>query len=153
MTESDHGAPACTAEGGLGCALFQHPQVFAPRDLEIIDRVYEAAWASITARDPFRDTASDGEHQEALRKRIMDLTGGERIEFDTLYEKVFANLLETALQQSIRLSTDYLGALGRVQDDRKKARYALRLTAGCRQWFDPTSVEAFWTSCGVFPLK
>ena len=102
---------------------------------------------------PFRDTASDGEHQEALRKRIMDLTGGERIEFDALYEKVFANLLETALQQSIRLSTDYLGALGRVQDDRKKARYALRLTAGCRQWFDPTSVEAFWTSCGVFPLK
>ena len=66
----------------------QHPQVFAPRDLEIIDRVYEAAWASITAHDPFRDTASDGEHQEAL------LTGGERIEFDALYEKVFANLLE-----------------------------------------------------------
>jgi hypothetical protein len=72
----------------------QHPQVFAPRDLEIIDRVYKAAWASITARDPFRDTASDGEHQEVLRKRIMHLTGGERIEFDALYEKVFANLLE-----------------------------------------------------------
>jgi hypothetical protein len=73
---------------------FQHPQVFAPRDLQIIDRVYEAAWASIIARDPFRDTGQDGVWQEALRKRIMDLTGTERIDFDALYEKVLANLPE-----------------------------------------------------------
>ena len=73
---------------------FRHLQVFAPRDLQIIDRVYEAAWATITAHDPFRDTDEDDERQEALRKRIMDLTGTERIDFDALYEKVLANLPE-----------------------------------------------------------
>ena len=32
---------------------------FDPLDLEIIDRVYEVAWAYTKAREPFRDTASD----------------------------------------------------------------------------------------------
>ena len=30
---------------------------FDPLDLEIIDRVYEVAWAYTQAREPFRDTA------------------------------------------------------------------------------------------------
>jgi len=50
-------------------------RVFAPLDLEIIDRVYEAAWAQIEAREPFRDKQKDGERQEALRKRIFAVAG------------------------------------------------------------------------------
>ena len=33
---------------------YKHPRVFHP-NLEIMDRVYEAAWAELEARDPFRD--------------------------------------------------------------------------------------------------
>jgi hypothetical protein len=41
---------------------------FDPLDLEIIDRVYEVAWAHIQASQPNRDTASDGLRQQTLRK-------------------------------------------------------------------------------------
>jgi hypothetical protein len=34
---------------------YKHAQVFGPLDLEIIDRVYDAAWAELEAREPFRD--------------------------------------------------------------------------------------------------
>ena len=44
---------------------------FDPLDLEIIDRVYEVAWAHVQARHPNRDTVSDGERQEVLRKKIF----------------------------------------------------------------------------------
>ena len=71
---------------------FQHPRVFSPIDLEIIDRVYEAAWAQMEARHYFRDHEKDGERQAALRKFIMDLTGTGRIDFDTLYERVVTTL-------------------------------------------------------------
>jgi hypothetical protein len=37
---------------------------FKPLDLEILDRVYEAAWAALQALDPFRDTDKDGERQD-----------------------------------------------------------------------------------------
>ena len=40
---------------------FKHPHAFDPLDLEIIDRVYEAAWAQVEARDPSRDRQKDGE--------------------------------------------------------------------------------------------
>ena len=43
--------------------------VFDPLDLEIIDQVYDVAWARIQARDPSRNTATDGRRQEALRRR------------------------------------------------------------------------------------
>jgi len=42
---------------------------FDPLDLEIIDRVYEVAWAHIQASQPNRDTASDGLRQQTLRKK------------------------------------------------------------------------------------
>jgi hypothetical protein len=38
-----------------------------------MDRVYEAAWAQIEARDPFRDRNEDGKRQDALRKRLFAL--------------------------------------------------------------------------------
>jgi predicted alpha/beta hydrolase len=73
---------------------FHHPRVFNPLDLEIIDRVYEAAWAQVEARELFRDRESDSERQEALRKLVMDQTDTGRVDFDTLFEKVMANMPE-----------------------------------------------------------
>jgi hypothetical protein len=73
---------------------YQHPRVFAPLDLELIDRVYDAAWAELEAREPFRDRATQGERRDALRKLVMDSTGTDRITFDALYERVLARLPE-----------------------------------------------------------
>ena len=69
-------------------------RVFHPLDLETIDRVYEAAWAQIIARDPFRNTAKDSECQEALRKRLFALAGPGSVDFDTLCDKVLASMPE-----------------------------------------------------------
>ncbi len=60
--------------------------MFDPLDLAIIDRVYDAAWAQLEAREPFRDKERDGERQDVLRKLIMDDTGTTTIEFDALYD-------------------------------------------------------------------
>jgi len=54
---------------------FKHPHAFDPLDLEIIDRVYEAAWAQVEARDPSRDRQKDGERQDALKKSVFALAG------------------------------------------------------------------------------
>jgi hypothetical protein len=69
--------------------------VFYPLDLEIMDRVFEAAWAELEARDPFRDREKDGEREETLRKLVMDQTGTGKIDFDTLLARVVANMPET----------------------------------------------------------
>ena len=74
---------------------FKHPRVFHPLDLEIMDRVYEAAWAELEARDPFRDREKDGERGETLRKLVMDQTGTGKVDFDTLLGRVVANMPET----------------------------------------------------------
>lgn len=71
---------------------YLHPRVFDPLDLAIIDRVYDAAWAQLEAREPFRDKERDGERQDVLRKLIMDDTGTTTIEFDALYDKVLADM-------------------------------------------------------------
>ena len=73
---------------------YKHPQVFGPLDLEIIDRVYDAAWAELEAREPFRDRNRDEERRGELRKLIMDSTGTSRVEFDALFERVMANMPE-----------------------------------------------------------
>jgi hypothetical protein len=74
---------------------FKQPQVFLPLDLEIMDRVYEAAWAELEACDPFRDREKDGERGETLRKLVMDQTGTGQVDFDTLLARVVANMPET----------------------------------------------------------
>jgi hypothetical protein len=74
---------------------YKHPRVFHPLDLEIMDRVYEAAWAELEARDPFRDRDKDGEREETLRKLVMDQTGTGKVDFDTLLGRVVANMPET----------------------------------------------------------
>jgi len=73
---------------------FKHPRLFLADELEIIDRVYEAAWARVNARYPFRDTEQDEKRRKALRKMVVDQTGTDRVEFGTLCEKVLANLHE-----------------------------------------------------------
>jgi hypothetical protein len=73
---------------------FKHPRAFDPLDLEIIDRVYEAAWARVEARRPFRNSDSDGEQREALRKYVMTCAAKGKIEFDALYERVVAYMPE-----------------------------------------------------------
>ena len=42
-------------------------QLYDPLDLEILDRVYETAWARFEATNPRRDRAQDEHRQEALR--------------------------------------------------------------------------------------
>jgi hypothetical protein len=74
--------------------MYQHPRVFGPLDLEIVDQVYDAAWAQIEAREPFRDRDGDDERRQALRKLIMDSTGTERIDFDVLLERVLTTIPE-----------------------------------------------------------
>jgi hypothetical protein len=71
---------------------YLHPRVFDPLDLAIIDRIYDAAWAQLEAREPFRDKERDGERRDVLRKLIMDDTGTTTIEFDALYDKVLADM-------------------------------------------------------------
>jgi hypothetical protein len=69
--------------------------VFDPLDLEIMDRVYEVAWAHVQAREPSRDTASDGGRQKALRRKIFGvarIAGPGHIDFDTLAEMVLATI-------------------------------------------------------------
>ena len=72
--------------------MVKRHHVFDPLDLEIIDRVYEAAWAQIEAREPNRDIEHDGDRQEALRKRIFAVAHSGHVDFDTLCESVFADL-------------------------------------------------------------
>ena len=73
---------------------FKDPRAFQPLDLEIIDRVYEAAWVQIEARDPFRDRSKDGERQDALRRRLFALVTPGWVDFDTLCGRVLVNMPE-----------------------------------------------------------
>ena len=75
---------------------FKHPHAFDPLDLEIIDRVYEAAWAQVEARDPSRDRQKDGERQEALKKLVFALAGSGHVDFDRLLDRVLASVPELA---------------------------------------------------------
>jgi len=75
---------------------------FDPLDLEIIDRVYELAWAHLQAGQPNRNTASDGLRQETLRKKIFGvarLLGPGHVDFDALTEVVLATIPDHRTRQ------------------------------------------------------
>jgi hypothetical protein len=72
---------------------YKHPRIFLPLDLQIVDMVYEAAWAHIVNNDPFRDTMRDGERKEALREKVIALAQGS-VDFDTLLNAVLRNISE-----------------------------------------------------------
>ena len=82
--------------------FYNHTRAFHPLDLEIMDRVYEAAWAALQARDPFRDPDKDGERQESLRKLVFNNTGTGRIDFDILCDRVLANMPENWTMFTVR---------------------------------------------------
>jgi hypothetical protein len=71
---------------------FKRKRVFDPLDLEIIDRVYEAAWAQIEARDFYRDASKDDERKEALRKWVFALADSGPVEYDDLYDKLVTSV-------------------------------------------------------------
>jgi hypothetical protein len=76
---------------------------FDALDLEIIDRVYEVAWAHIQASQPNRDTASDRLSQETLRKKIFGVArmlGPGHADFDTLIEVVLATIPDRRTRRS-----------------------------------------------------
>ena len=70
---------------------------FEPDELEIIDRVYHAAWSQIVTRHPGHDIEKARERQTALRKRLFILAGRWPVEFDTLRDRVLATMPETLM--------------------------------------------------------
>jgi hypothetical protein len=82
-------------------------RVFDPLDLETIDRVYEVVWSHVEACQPYRDSATDDERREAVRKRIFvaaRIAGPGQVDFDNLTEVVLATMPEQWLQPSRRVS-------------------------------------------------
>jgi hypothetical protein len=70
--------------------MSSYPHVFDPLDLEIIDRVYEAACARFEAQMP--PSRPRDQLRESLRKRVMTCAASGDVDFDALYEKVCASL-------------------------------------------------------------
>jgi len=66
--------------------------IFNALDLEILDRVFEAAWAHIEARDLYRDLQKNGAREDALRKTVFIVAGTGPVDFDTVCDKVLASL-------------------------------------------------------------
>jgi hypothetical protein len=66
------------------------PRVFDHLDLEIIDRVYDAACARFEAQMP--PSRPRDELRESLRKRVMTCAASGNVDFDSLFEQVCASL-------------------------------------------------------------
>lgn len=73
---------------------FKRSQAFDPRELEIIDLVFETAWEQIVAREPFRNAMQDEERREALRKWVFALAGSGPFNFETLCDRALARMTE-----------------------------------------------------------
>jgi hypothetical protein len=67
-------------------------RVLDPLDLEIIEQAYEAAWAEIALREPFRDTAQDNVRKVFLRKRTLAMMRKGASDPTALAHKVLASL-------------------------------------------------------------
>jgi hypothetical protein len=65
---------------------------FDPLDLEVIERVYETALAQVAAREPLRDREEDAERERALRMLVFALATPGNVDFDTLSDRVLANM-------------------------------------------------------------
>ena len=65
---------------------------YDPLDLEILDRVYEAARAQVEARNLYRSPGPDGRREEALRKVVFSVAGTHPVDFDTICDQVVASL-------------------------------------------------------------
>ena len=67
---------------------FNHPRVYDPLDLEILEYVYEAAWARVEAEGLDRGPSQDDELREALRKWIFAIAYGHPVIFDELMARL-----------------------------------------------------------------
>jgi hypothetical protein len=81
-------------QGSESWVLPYIPAYLTPQDLAVIDQVYEAAWAQIEAREPFRDRSRDDERQQSLRETIFVIAGSGPVDFDDLCDKVVSSLPE-----------------------------------------------------------
>ena len=61
-------------------------------DLEIIEQAYEAVWAEIASREPFRDKAQDNERKVFLRKRSFAMMRKGVTDPAVLADKVLASM-------------------------------------------------------------
>jgi hypothetical protein len=61
---------------------FSH--MFDPLDLEIIDRVYEAALAQLVAQRKLRDREVNERVKDGLRKRVMACADAGQFDFDNV---------------------------------------------------------------------
>ena len=75
------------------------PRTFDPLDLEIIDRVYEAACARFEAEMP--PSRPTDELRKSLRKRVMTCAASGNFDFNSLYEQVCASLAVDYLLKSV----------------------------------------------------
>ena len=64
---------------------------FDPLDLEIIDRVYEAALAHLLVRFPDLTPEDEAKPHDNLRKRLFALANTGKVEFYTLYNMVVSS--------------------------------------------------------------
>jgi hypothetical protein len=62
--------------------------VFDPTDLEVLQHVYEAAWARIETDHFDRDPKQDAALQAALRKWVFALSGNDPVNFEVLLEQL-----------------------------------------------------------------
>jgi hypothetical protein len=85
---------------------FKRPRAFDPLDLEIIDRVYEAVWAQIEAREIDRDSERDPERQQTLREQVFAIAGMGPVDFDVLYERVMDTLRQSVGIERLPISAD-----------------------------------------------
>ena len=72
-------------------AINRRPK-FDPADLELIDRVYAVACAYVEARDLYRDPKHDLEEEDALRRVMFTAASDDRLDFDTLCDRVLADM-------------------------------------------------------------
>jgi hypothetical protein len=57
-----------------------------------MEQAYEAAWAEIALREPFRDTAHDNERKVFLRKRTLAMMRKGATDPTALADKVLASM-------------------------------------------------------------
>ena len=76
---------------------------FEDSELAVIDRVCEAAWEQVEARDPQRERAKDDERRAALRKRVLNFARSGQVEFDTLYRTVLTTSPQMVRQRQFAI--------------------------------------------------
>ena len=70
--------------------MMESRQKFDPLDLEIIERVYEAACAYIEAKNLYCNANQTAGEEDALRRSIFALADTGTIDFDILCDKVIS---------------------------------------------------------------